>query len=800
MMRPLTLLTLLTFFFSTALIAQSTGKKANLFFEDVQTSSRNSGVPPYTLTTTNEPYADLVNPVSVNNDELWDDPVYVVPVDFPFELNGHTISTLQFGGVGFLLVAPTADPEIATVVFPFEMDLIDRGILIDDSQSPISYLVEGDPGSRIQKIEIKNAGSYGEFDSGSQDMFINIQLWLYEGSNLVEFRFGENLIDNPVLFYEGQGIFMGISDVNLNTGVASNANFFGGDINAPELFAADVTIEGTPAEGTVYRLSISVPLDVTISSENSTSTCSPNGTATVEAIGGTPPFTFLWSNGETTATISNLDAGTYSVTVTDSDGAIGIASVDITNVDPLLANASATSETSQDADDGTATANPTGGDGQYTFLWSNGETTSAISDLPPGVYTVTVTDGEGCTAVQSVTVNAFECLGLAIVANVLDALCFGGCNGSIEIVDITGGTPPYTYLWSNGANTESTFDLCAGIYSVTVVDGAGCEITDAFFVNEGDEFFANAGATSESGTDENDGTAWASPSGDFDPFTYEWSNGSTDSLIVDLTPGTYTVTVTDSNGCTAVESIEVFEFMCIGFAGFDIQNASCFGTCDGALSAFVGFGGVGPYTYLWSTGETTQEIFDLCAEFYDVTITDEGQGCDIVGTVFVDEPIFPVIVFIDLVTHVTDSTTGAIEISVSGLLPIIYEWTGPNGYSSQLKNITDLEPGIYTVVATDGNGCSDTQTVEILNQTVGLYGPYTLDVKIYPNPANENIYIVLADALSAFKVQLINPDGRRLATWDSKNAIDVSNYPPGMYFLRISSGENYFVHRFNIMR
>ena len=271
-MRKIALTTFITLLLGSFIQAQDSGKVKSSVFDQTQPSSRNSSVSTYTLTVFDEPYTDLINPITVNNNEPWDDPEYTIPVTIPFQLNGHTVSSLQFGGFGFLLKAPTGDPDVSTVVFPFETDLIDRGVLADTSLSPISYVVEGDPGSRIMKIEMNNAGSYDEFASGSQDMYINIQLWLYEGSNQVEFRFGDNSIPDPELFYYG-GTFMGITDIDENTGDLSNANFFSGDISAPVLTTSDVTIEGTPEVGTVYQLSPGSSLNVTVTGINSTSFC-----------------------------------------------------------------------------------------------------------------------------------------------------------------------------------------------------------------------------------------------------------------------------------------------------------------------------------------------------------------------------------------------------------------------------------------------------------------------------------------------------------------------------------------------
>ena len=452
---------------------QADAQKSNWHFPGNASPSRGTFL--YTLTTLNEPYSNLSGSTSLNNGELWDDPEYVVPIGFPFELNGNPVSALQFFGSGGLLGAPTADPDVLTAVFPFEMDLIDRGDINGTSISPLSYKVEGSPGSRICKIEWKNAGSYEELIDGTLDMFINFQLWLYEGSNRIEFRFGDNNINDPDVFYGGFGIYLGTTDANQNTEELSNPHFFSGSIDMPVLSASEGTIEGTPSAGTVYRLSLELPVDVTVTGQNSTSTCQPNGTASAEATGGVEPYSYLWNTTETDPSISFLDAGTYTVTVTDADGSTATGSVTITNVSPINPNAGATDETSVDGNDGTATSSAFGGSPPYSFEWSNGGTTQTITNLEPGIYTVTVTDSEDCFALQSVIVGAFGCPEIILDVDILNATCFGACDGEIDMT-VTGGSAPYVYIWSNRSSSQDDFGLCAGVYTVTIRDAVGCSV------------------------------------------------------------------------------------------------------------------------------------------------------------------------------------------------------------------------------------------------------------------------------------------------------------------------------------
>ncbi len=927
--------------------AQPPSKKSILTHGHI--NSRTSGVFTYTLTTFNDTYNELTGATSLNNGEIWDDPGYIVPIGFTLQLNGNPINVLAFYGVGGLLAGPTSDPDIVAILAPFEMDLVDRGELAGiQSESPLSYKLEGAPGSRILKVEWKNAGSYEELIGNSQNMYINFQLWLYEGSNRIEFRFGENFIPDPQLFFGGFGTIMGLTDYNETNDDLINPHFLTGDINMPVLSNTDITIEGTPAEGTVYRLSLDEPVEVTVTGQNSISNCDPNGSATADASGGVEPYSYEWSNGAITQTISNLDAGTYSVTVTDADGSTDSGSVTITNVGPINPNASSTNETSVDGNDGTATSSAFGGSPPYTYEWSNGGNTQTITNLAPGLYTVTVTDTEGCTASQNVTVNAFGCPDLQVEASLFDATCFGICDGTITILDVADGVAPYTYVWSTGDNSEGITDLCAGDYSVTIIDANGCVVSVTYTVSQPLELLANAGVTGETAPEANDGTAWAAPSGGNAPYSYAWSTSSTDSLIVGLAPGSYTVTVTDFHSCTVSQTVEIDSFGC-SLISTVIHN-TCYQSCDGAIQvtlinsvgpvtyswstgassdAIVGLcegeyivtatdavgcvaiesyiiqeppqlfanvgstdetapgandgtawaapvggtppytyewstsstdslitgltpdfygvivtdaagcadtqfvfvnsfpcvgsietvfsnpgchllcngtasvavnGGVGPFTYLWSNGETTDMVADLCAGEYDVTITDEGQDC----TAFVSfDLVAPdsLQFTIDQIIHFNDITAGIIEVTVNGgTIPYIYNWTGPNGFTNDGEDLSGLVPGLYTLVVTDANGCVlVNDPIEIRDETVSTNTLITVDVRIFPNPAKDQVYIDIDD-ITGFSIVLRSLDGRVISAWKEEKTLDVSSVPVGLYFLEGISGNELFRQRLVLAR
>jgi hypothetical protein len=287
---------------------------------------------------------------------------------------------------------------------------------------------------------------------------------------------------------------------------------------------------------------------------------SPTGSATVAGYGGTPgtspapQYTYLWSNGATTATINGLAAGTYSVTVTDGNGCTAETSVNLTN--PV--GMSATIVTSINVscfggNNGSATASGTGGSGPYNYLWSNGATTSTISGLSAGLYTVTVTGGGSCTAIATATITQPTVL-FAEITGKANVSCFGLSNGSAT-VNATGGTTPYTFHWSVSAGSQVTAtatNLPIGTHTVTVTDAHNCFASISVTILQPTQVTAQAVTTTNNACNgNNNGVVTVNPGGGTPPYNFLWSNGSTNQVVNGLNAGTYFVTVYDFNGCTA---------------------------------------------------------------------------------------------------------------------------------------------------------------------------------------------------------------------------------------------------------
>jgi hypothetical protein len=421
-----------------------------------------------------------------------------------------------------------------------------------------------------------------------------------------------------------------------------------------------------------------------------------------------------------------------------------------------------------------------------------------ITGLAPDVYTVTVTDDEGCTTAESVEVIAFVCDTLSIVSNQINPTCFLACNGSIVITGVLNGAEPFSFQWSNGSTTPEIYTLCPGSYTVTVTDAEGCEEIDSYLISEPGELFVNAGSTNETSIGANDGTAWAVPFGGVPPYAYDWSNGSTDSLITNLIPGTYTIMVNDANGCAEVDSIEILPFPCQGLIEQGHAPITCYGACDGSAGVIIVWGS-GNETYLWNTGDTTAAITNLCPGQYSVTITN-SFNCTATASFDIGQPD-SIVFTVDSIVHLTDTTTGSIFISVTGgTPPFQYSWFGPNGFFNFGQDITNLESGFYNLVAGDLMGCITTlDSVEVQDLSVSTPPLERVEVRIFPNPTNNQVYIDIED-ITGFYLHLKSLDGRIIQAWFEEKTLDVSGTPSGMYLLEGVSGNKIFRERVLILR
>jgi hypothetical protein len=488
------------------------------------------------------------------------------------------------------------------------------------------------------------------------------------------------------------------------------------------LAAGTYAVTITDANGcvTTATATINEPAVLATTISSTDESCTGNdGTVTVTTAGGTTPYAFAWSSGGTAATETGLAAGTYTVTVTDANGCVSTNTATVNNgcACTLTAAAAATDASCNGNADGTATATQAGGTAPFTYSWSSGGTAATETGLGTGTYTVTVTDINGCTATASATVN--EPTAIVSTGTVVDVDCNGNFTGSIDLT-ATGGTAPFTYAWDIGPTSEDINGLIAGNYNVTITDANGCTATNSFTVNEPTALATTMSSTDESCTG-NDGTATVTTAGGTTPYTFAWSSGGTAATESGLAVGTYTVTVTDANGCVTTNTVAVNDgCVCTLTATAAATDATCNGNTDGTATATAA-GGTAPFTYLWSSGGTAATETGLGVGTYDVTVTD-ANGCTATASATVGEPT----ALAATISATTDascngSTDGSATVTAAGgTATYTFAWDAAAA-SQTTATANNLGAGTYTVTVTDANGCQTTTTATI-NEPTAIIG------------------------------------------------------------------------------
>jgi gliding motility-associated-like protein len=429
------------------------------------------------------------------------------------------------------------------------------------------------------------------------------------------------------------------------------------------------------------------------------------GSINITVTSGTPPYNYQWSNGVTVEDLSAIPAGLYTVIVTDAVGCLVAQVYNVTEPQLLNATLFISNPTCGNAN-GLLTANTTGGTPGYTYLWSNGLTTQTISGLPTGSYTLTVTDTLGCMQNVSAALVDFG-TPLITLIGLTNISCNGGSNGIIDI-SVTSGGGFYTFLWSNGVTTEDLFNVTAGTYTVTVTDLSGCSSTDTYFTVEPTALQLIVNKENATCGVAN-GIASISVQGGIGPYLYLWSDGSTTDTISALSPGIYTVTVTDFSNCSSSTSVLVNNINAPIVTSNSLKSVSCKGLSDGKIDVNI-TGGVFPYFYLWNNGATTQDLFNIPAGIYTLTLTD-ANNCVTIFTHTITEPDSLIASFSSTFASCNLSNGSATVTVQGGTLPYTYAWSA----GSQSQTQPGVTAGVYTVTVTDDKGCTLSNSVLVAN-------------------------------------------------------------------------------------
>jgi large repetitive protein len=557
-----------------------------------------------------------------------------------------------------------------------------------------------------------------------------------------------------------------------------------------------------------------------------------DGSAEVQHNSGTPPYFYLWdvaAGAQTTQEATNLGAGTYFVTITDSNGCTIDNNITLVEPPQLDATTSVTSDYNGENiscngfTDGSAEVNPTDGTPPYTYLWdaaAGNQTTQEATNLGAGTYFVTVTDDNGCTIERSITlVDPTQLDATTSVTsdyNGEDISCNGFTDGSAEVIP-TEGTPPYTYLWDAAAGNQTTQEatnLGAGTYSVTVTDDNGCTIERNITLVEPPQLDATTSVTSDYNGEDiscngfTDGSAEVNPTDGTPPYTYLWdaaAGNQTTQEATNLGAGTYFVTVTDDNGCTIERSITLVDPTQLDAttsvtSDYNGEDISCNGFTDGSAEV-IPTEGTPPYTYLWDAAagnQTTQEATNLGAGTYFVTVTDDN-GCTIERNITLVEPPQ-----LDAITSVTSDyngeniscngfTDGSAEVlPTDGTGPYTYLWDAAAG-NQTTQEATNLGAGTYSVTVTDDNGCT-------IERNITLVEPPQLDA-ITSVTSDYNGEDISCNGFTDGSAEVLPTDGTPPYTylWDAaagnQTTQEATNLGAGIYFVTVTDDNGCTIER-----
>ncbi|MBI5914326.1 MAG: choice-of-anchor L domain-containing protein [Bacteroidetes bacterium] len=491
------------------------------------------------------------------------------------------------------------------------------------------------------------------------------------------------------------------------------------DSLAVNLGVGTQTVTVTDANGCTATSSVDLTepdlLFLNMAADSADCFATSTGAALVLIGGGTAPHIIQWdaaAGNATTDLVQNLAAGTYSVNVSDLNGCVATASVTVLEPAPITTSATPVDPFCNGSATGTAVATASGGVGGYQFFWSNGDLAITADSLTAGTYFVTVSDANSCTALDSVTL--IDPPGMALTFTPTSVTCFGQNNGAITSV-VNGGTLPYTYLWGNGSTTPNLSSIIAGNYCLTVTDGMGCTLVSCADVTQPAELLLSTALTNAGCNGGTSGEIDLTVAGGTSPHTFDWASGQTSEDLANLPAGTYTVEVTDGNGCTASISENISETDAIVIQ-LSQNSVNCFGGNDGSITTTV-TGGSGNYNFDWSGpgpfGSTQQNPTGLVAGNFTVTVTDT-DGCAGTQTIAVQQPTTAVAVSIAPPTVICfGANNGTATATASGgISPYIFLWA--NGQTS--ATATNLTAGPTAVTVTDANGCEVVGQVAIAQQ------------------------------------------------------------------------------------
>lgn len=577
----------------------------------------------------------------------------------------------------------------------------------------------------------------------------------------------------------------GLSDGSVSLAISGGApgyNEIWGSTNPNSLGAGNYSYTVEDANACSYSNTVVVtePSGITVTETLNEPTCfgDNDGSVVLNISGGAGGYSENW-NG---VNPSSLTAGNYSVTVTDGNGCSVVNSMTLGQPSPMGVSGTVTDVSCFGLSDGNVSLVISGGTLGYSEDWG----VFLSGELPAGTHAVTITDAAGCESIENFSVG--EPTELIVNANVTNPTCFGISNGSVSL-SISGGTPSYVENWG-GLNPSA---LPAGTHNVIVTDAAGCQEPLTVTLNEPTEIVAVATTQNPSCFASNDGSVSLNISGGVPTYTEDWGVNDPNALMA----GTYSVQISDANGCDVTSQVTLTEPSAIEVSDI-VSKPSCFGDENGMVELTIS-GGTPAYTENWNGFDP----MNVGAGNYSVVVTD-ANGCTEAHNVTVTEPS-ALSVTLNVIDEVNGSD-GEINVLAAGGTPG-YSYAIDGGASTSNNVFTGLDDGFYTLTIQDANGCTIMDTTSIdAPSSVGLAETFLAGVKIYPVPLGENLFIEFGDNLDgnqSVSVMLSNVLGevvldRKVDASKDAEIIDVSLLTKGTYLLTIKGDK--FVRSFKVVK
>ena len=595
-------------------------------------------------------------------------------------------------------------------ILSFDSVLVKNNTCYNDGTGSISVDVSGGTGT-ISTLWTGSGGPYttediSNLNSGSYTLHIEDQNFCVKDTFFTvtepDSLFATSSSE-PVSCYNYSD---GVIDVNIQGGttpyiitwdlVLSDSTYI------DSLVAGDYIYTISDSNGCIFQDTafVSHPDELIISDTITNVSCYGDSTGFIDLTitGGTPAYSYLWSNSDTTQDLLNIGGGTYTVLVTDNQGCTENGTYSITEPQfPINSAIGGTDILCNGYNTGVADLTVAGGTFPYSYLWSNAEITEDIDTLIAGTYDVIISDSNNCLHFDTIII--IESALITITYNETSVLCNGDSTGSVDLT-VSGGVGPYTYLWNTGDITQNLDSIPAGTYSVTVTDINLCPEIFSLNVSEPSELVSLLTNTNIDCYGNNNGSIDLAPSGGVGNYSFLWSNNESTEDINNLDTGTYLVELSDGNGCIIFDSATITEPTELIITS-SFENSICNGGESGSID-ITATGGTGALSYIWSNGSNSEDLNNIPAGNYTVDVTDDND-CEITYSYLITEPDALLLDYTVKPASCEEKDDGAIYASATGgTLPISYDWS--NGEEGQ--DILDLSKGVYSLQVEDANGCT----------------------------------------------------------------------------------------------